>query len=216
MRLLQRLFAAWLLGLAGVLAGCASPSLVEGRDYVVLDTPQPTAGGMAIEVSEFIWFGCPHCADMHPRMETWKRNQPADVAVRIRPVVFRDSWSHGARLHYTLEAMGEMQARAGAVFEAVQLDDLDLGNEEAVVAWAIRQGLDRERFLTAYRSPGVQSRIAEAVRVAQDYQLTGVPSFVVDGRYLTSNRLSGSAQDTLAIVDRLIVKSRAERQSRRP
>lgn len=213
---LQRWLAACVIGVVAGVAGCASTGLVEGRDFVRLDAPQVTASGASIEVSEFIWFGCPHCADLHPRMEAWKRTQPADVTVRIRPVVFRDSWVPGARLHYALEALGELEARAGAVFAAVQRDDLDLGDEDAVLDWAIRQGLDRERFLAAYRSPGVRARIAEAKEAARAYSLTGVPSFVVDGRYLTSNRLSGSASGTLSIVDRLIARVRAERQSRRP
>jgi len=34
---------------------------------------------------------------------------------------------------------------------------------------------------------------------------------VVDGRYLTSNAYTGSADDTLAMVDRLVQKVRKER-----
>jgi thiol:disulfide interchange protein DsbA len=57
----------------------------------------------------------------------------------------------------------------------------------------------------------VQRQVAEARSVAERYQLRGVPALVVDGRYLTSNAYTGSADDTLAMVDRLVQKVRKER-----
>jgi len=217
METLKGHWAGWLLALASLIGGCANPALMEERDYARLDPPRPSAVADAslIEVTEFIWFGCPHCADMHPRLQTWLRNKPADVRLTYRPAVLTEGWAPGARLHHTLEALGELENRAGAVFEAVQLDDLDLASEEAVLAWATHQGLDPSRFTAAYRSDEVHARTAASAQVTRDHQVRGVPTLVVDGKYLTSNRFTGSAPDTLKVLDRLIVKVREEKQGRR-
>ena len=211
MKILHVLVLAFVLGLAGLVSGCASTEPVAGRDYAQLDPAQPVPGGGQIVVVEFFWYGCPHCSDMHPRLKAWAQRQPADVTLVYQPVVARDRWEGGARMHFTLLALGEQQRLADALFEATQLDGLDLNDEAAMLGWAERQGLDRQRFAAAYRSPQVQRQVAEARSVAERYQLRGVPALVVDGRYLTSNAYTGSADDTLAMVDRLVQKVRKER-----
>jgi len=211
MKFLHALFYAWLVAVAGLLPGCASTGPVAGRDYLQIEPAQPVPGGGQIIVVEFFWYGCPHCSDMHPRLKAWAQRQGADVALLYQPVIARDRWEGGARMHFTLEAMGERARLADALFEATQLEGLDLNDEAAMVDWAARQGLDRQRFVEAYRSPEVQRQVEAARTVAQRYQLSGVPSFAVDGRYLTSNALTGSADDTLAMVDRLVQKAREER-----
>lgn len=203
------------LGPVGALLGCASPGLVLERDYALIDPPQATQAPGRIEVLEFFWFGCPHCADMHPRMVAWASRLPADVAFSTQPAVFRESWVAGARLHHTLLALGELERRAEAVFEAVQLDEADFTQEAVLAKWVASQGLDRERFLRLYHSDAVKAQAAEAMRRSKDYQLRGVPAFVVDGRYLTSNGFTGGAPETLAVVDKLIEKVRRERAAQR-
>ncbi|MBL8346097.1 MAG: thiol:disulfide interchange protein DsbA/DsbL [Rubrivivax sp.] len=203
------------LGTAPALVGCAASGLVVERDYALISPPQATQAPGRIEVLEFFWFGCPHCADMHPRMRAWASQLPADVAFSTWPAVFRDSWVAGARLHHTLVAMGEFDRRAGAVFDAVQLDEADLTQEAVLARWVEAQGLDRERFFRVYHSEPVKAQAAVAMQRSKDYQLRGVPAFVVDGRYLTSNSFTGSAPETLAVVDKLIEKVRAERTAKR-
>jgi len=211
MKLLHALFCAWLVAMAGLLPGCAGTGPVAGRDYLQIEPAQPVAGDGQIVVVEFFWYGCPHCSDMHPRLKAWAQRQPADVTLVYQPVVARDLWEGGARMHFTLLALGEQQRLADALYEATQLDGLDLNDEAAMLGWAERQGLDRQRFAAAYGSPQVQRQVAEARNVAERYQLRGVPALVVDGRYLTSNAYTGSADDTLAMVDRLVQKVRKER-----
>jgi thiol:disulfide interchange protein DsbA len=47
--------------------------------------------------------------------------------------------------------------------------------------------------------------------MSKDYNLSGVPTVVVDGRYLTSGRMGGTPQDTIRTLDELIEKVRKER-----
>lgn len=211
MKVFQALICSVLLLVGTVFSGCATTGPVAGRDYVLVEPAPPASASGQIVVVEFFWYGCPHCHDMHPRMKAWAQRQPDDVSVVYQPVVARDRWEGGARMHYTLQALGEQQRLADALFEATQLEGLDLNDEAAMLGWAERQGLDRQRFVAAYRSPPVQRQVNEARGVADRYQLRGVPALVVDGRYLTSNAYTGSADDTLAMVDRLLQKVREER-----
>jgi len=201
----------WIVSLMSACAGLGS---IGAADHVRVDPPQAVATGEKIEVIEFISYACPHCFALHPRVKAWVQGKPADVAFRYQHVVFKDSWEVLARLHITLLALGEVERLADGVFEAVQLEQLDFGNEQVLFDWAARQGLDRQRFIDAYRSADVQREAAQARQFTQRYQLPGVPALVVDGKYLTTNSLSGSAQGTIAALDRLVKQAREERAKR--
>jgi protein-disulfide isomerase len=73
-------------------AGSASAQLVEGKNYDRIKNPQPTESGNKIEVIEFFSYGCPHCAELEPFLETWLAKLPPDVAFRRVPVMFQDRW----------------------------------------------------------------------------------------------------------------------------
>lgn len=206
-------FAAW--GCILALAACADAPSEPTAEYVVISPPRPTGASDKIEIIEFYWFGCPHCADMHPRLQAWLAHKPADAELVYRPAVLRDGWEAAARLHYALDSMAELDRLSGAVFDAVQINDLKIGDEAMLFDWVGRQGVDRERFIAAYRSPEVQAAARQAHSFGPDYGLRGVPTFVVAGKYLTSNGLTGSAQATLEVLDRLIKQARDERHAAR-
>lgn len=216
MKLLQILVLASVLGLGSLVSGCASTGPVAGRDYAQVDPAQPVPSAGQVVVVEFFWYGCPHCSDMHPRLKAWAQRQPADVLLIYQPVVSRDRWEGGARMHFALELLGERVRLADALFDATQLEGLDLNDEAVMTDWVARQGVDRQRFGQAWHSPEVQRQVDDARTVGQRYQLTGVPSLVVDGRYRTSNAFTGSADDTLAMVDQLVEKARQERARAKP
>ncbi|HSO06500.1 MAG TPA: thiol:disulfide interchange protein DsbA/DsbL [Pelomicrobium sp.] len=211
--------------LAAVLA-MATPALAAptaGKDYLVLNPPQPTTAPDKVEVIEFFWYGCPHCFDLHPHLNQWKRQKPQDVQLRYVPVVFPDrqgvprpTWVAGAKIFYALEALGELDRLNDAVYEAIHVDQIDLlGNEQVLFDWMAKKGVDRKKFADTYGSFGVQGKVSRAMQITRDYQLRGVPTVVVEGRYLTSGTYTGSPQNTVSVMDQLIKKAREERVSKR-
>lgn len=212
-----------LAALLGVLALPALAAPSAGKDYVVLDPARPTAAADKVEVIEFFWYGCPHCYDLHPHLNAWKKQKPADVNIRYVPVVFpnrqgvlRPAWVAGAKIFYALEALGEFDRLNDAVYDAIHVNQIDLlGSEQALFDWMAKQGVDREKFADTYNSFAVQNKVMQSVQMTRDYQLRGVPTMVVDGRYLTSGTFTGSPQATVAVTDELVKKARAERVSKR-
>jgi thiol:disulfide interchange protein DsbA len=87
--------------------GHAFAQLVEGKNYERIKNPQPVESGNKIEVIEFFSYGCPHCAELEPFLETWLAKAPQDVAFRRVPVVFQQRWEPLGKIYYTLDALGE-------------------------------------------------------------------------------------------------------------
>lgn len=209
----MRLFTVFLLvaalGLSAV--SDARAEIVEGRDYAVLPNPMPTASGKHIEVLEFFWYGCPHCYELHPHIKVWLGKMPKDVDFRYVPAIFRANWAVGAKTFYALDALGIKDRLHDRVYDAIHRDKVDLSKEEVLFDWMAKQGVDRQQFIDAYSSFSVQNQSSRSAQMSKDYNLSGVPAVVVDGRYLTSGRMGSTPQDTVRIMDELIVKVRKER-----
>lgn len=207
-RWITRLAALLLVALAGA---CAQFETDESPGYKLLSPSQPVATGDRIEVIEFFWYRCPHCNALYPDLKAWKQKLPSDVALRYHHAVFRDSMENGARIHYTMQAMGVSEDTImGKVFEAYFLDALDFNVDETLFDWVAKQGIDRRRFAEVYRSPAMDAQVKQARQRSEDYELPGVPAFVVDGKYLTSASISGD-KPLLERVNQLIAKARQDR-----
>lgn len=208
----RRLFAALLLiGISITGISGARAEIVEGRDYTVLPHPRPTESGKNIEVLEFFWYGCPHCYDLHPHIKAWLKTIPKDVSFRYVPAIFRPNWIPGVKIFYALEALGEKDRLHDKVYDAIHLDKIDLTKDEVLFDWIAKQGVDRQKFIDAYNSFSVQNQVSRSTQMSKDYNLSGVPALVVDGRYLTSGRMGGTPQDTVKVLDELIEKVRKEK-----
>lgn len=183
--------------------------------YVKLAKPQPVTTGKQIELTEFFWYRCPHCYDLEPALNTWLKKLPKDVRLHRVPTVFRDNWMPAAKLYYALQDVGAERLH-GAVFDAYHLDNLDLDNPATLMDWVAKKGIDRAKFEASYNSFSTQSRAMRGAMVGRTYGLKGVPSFAVDGKYVTSESLAGSREALFATLDKLIVQARKERAAKKP
>ena len=191
-------------------AAFASPPPLAATSYVTLEVPQAVSTGKKIELTEFFWYRCPHCYDLEPALNAWLKKLPKDVQLKRVPAVFRDDWLPAAKLYYALQDVGAENLH-GAVFDAYHLDNLDLDNPAVLMDWIAKKGVDRAKFEASYQSFSTQSKAMRGGMIAREYKLKGVPSFAVDGKYVTSESLAGSSPALFATLDQLIVKARKAR-----
>ena len=179
-------------------------NFVEGRQFTRLHTPQPTEVAQGkIEVIEFFWYGCGHCGKIEPLLKSWRKQLPADVVFRKVPATLNDNWKPGARIHYTLEAMGLLDRLGDAVFDAMLNQRINLSNEAVLFDWVAKQGVDRKAFTDTYRSFSVDAKVRKAVEMTQEYGFGGVPAIVVGGKYSPGPELRSHAE-MLKVTDFLI------------
>ncbi len=198
------------IGLAMFFAlGSAHAQPKAGVEYRELSTPQPMDTAGKIEVTEFFWYGCPHCYNFEPVLESWVKKLPKDTQFRRVPAIFNDEWEKGARAYYTLEAIGELERLHKPLFDAVhQNTKLKVGNEAALTEWLGKQGVDTKKFAAAYRSFSVEGKVKRAAQLTQAYKIEGVPAIAVNGNYVVMTDNIKSLEQILAVSDYLIDQSR--------
>jgi thiol:disulfide interchange protein DsbA len=211
---LRKCFAVFFLLLSFSLINIsgAHADIVEGKDYTILINPQPTQDSDTIEVIEFFWYGCSHCNSLHPHLKTWLINIPSDVSFRYVPAILRANWTSAAKIFYTIEAIGVTDILHDKIYDAIHRDKIDLNKEAVLFDWIEKQGIERKKFEAAYNSFSVQNQVARSTQMTRQYQLTGVPALIINGKYLTSGKLGGTPQDTIKTLEMLIEKVRKERK----
>lgn len=189
----------------------AHAELVLGKQYTLISPAQPTETGNNIEVLEFFSYACPHCNDLDPTLNAWVKKLPKDVTFRRLPAVFSDTYMIYARIFYTVEAMGMLDKLHPAIFNAVHGQRINLANENTLLEWVAKQGVDSQKFSTMYASFSVMSKTQRAKQLTRAFAITGVPSVAVEGKYLTSPAQANGNEQLLPVLDDLIKKARQER-----
>jgi len=214
MRLFHHALAVISLSLLAVTASASPANPQNGIDYHTLEQAQPTDSGKKIEVTEFFWYNCPHCAAFDPALSAWVKKQGDKIVFRQVPVAFRDSFIAQQKLYYTLEAMGKTAEMNPKIFQAIHGDGQRIDTDKSILAYIEKQGIDKQKFLDIYNSFGVQTKVRRASQLQDAYKIDGVPTIAIDGRYMTSPSIAGSAMAgqpesmqqaaTLQVMDHLI------------
>jgi protein dithiol oxidoreductase (disulfide-forming) len=190
---------------------------VEGKDYLPVQPPLLVADPGRIVVTDFFSYACPHCFAFSPDLRKWESQLPPDVVLDRVAVTFgRPPWALLAQLYYTLRAFDKEKQLDGAVFEALHRENAPLVSPERIADWAAGHGIDRAKFLATFNSFTIKSFASTAEQLTGRVKLRGVPSLVVDGKYLVQIADNGEFAPQLAIVDALIAKARQERTQGAP
>ncbi|MCG7898717.1 MAG: thiol:disulfide interchange protein DsbA/DsbL [Candidatus Thiodiazotropha weberae] len=176
-----------------------------GEGYDPVDPPVATSvADGKVEVLEFFWYGCPHCYHMEPDLESWLKAKPENVEFVRVPAPLNSRWTAHAQFFYTAEILGLTEKLHTPLFAAIHDKKRKIYDKNALIDFAVEQGVDKEKFTEAWNSFGVYVKVQNAKKLGQRYQLDGVPAIAVNGKYLTSGSRAGSYSKMFEIVSQLV------------
>ncbi len=207
MKLISRIFAACAL----VFAGYAYAQSPPPQGYSQLMPPQPTHNPRKIEVLEFFFYGCSHCFHLHPMLSAWETRKPTDVEMIYVPTVFQTSWEPMANTFYALEALGRQKQLDDALYEAWGQGQY-LVETDRIADFVAKRGVDRQKFLDAFNSFSVQSKVERSKQMLLSYGVTDTPTLVVDGKYVISGLVP---EEMIRVLDKVVAMARTEHAGKR-
>jgi protein dithiol oxidoreductase (disulfide-forming) len=181
-----------------------------GTNYHLITPAQSTnVDPGQVEVIEFMWLGCPHCYEVNPYVEAWKKKLPAYVKFKQEHVTWDAQRLPHARLFYTIQALGgDADALVVKAFEEIHRKGNPLmGNNEAnterlQTEFAITNGVDAAAFKREYKGFAVNTSLQRANQLVRSYRVDQVPTFIVNGKYRTDVAdAGGSAKLTQLLTD---------------
>src|SRR6267142_1517917 len=197
---------------AAALCAAAQAQPASGRDYQELSPHHPVSTGERVEVIEFFYYGCPVCYEAQPHIAKWLMRAGPGVALLRVPAVFTESSESFARSFYTLGALNQIARLHWPLYDNHHFDGKQLNEEKNVADWVAGNGVDRGRFTELWKSDEIKAQIEAAKKALERYQVKGVPSFVIDGKYLTSAKMAGGVREMMRVVEYLVERAATERK----
>ena len=198
-------------GLAATVMAFSAPAMAEdfvaGKDYTVIKNPSPSPAGK-IEVREFFWYGCPHCFLLEPHMQKWLKSMPKDITFVRSPAAMNPVWESGARTYYASELLGVRSKTHIPLFHAIHVENQQIFDQQSAAKFFTKYGVSESQFNNAYNSFAVSTKVAESNKLAQQFQLLGVPAVVIDGKYM----VQGENERVVKVMNYLIDKERKEKK----
>ena len=213
------------VALCGItMAASAAPAEPKaGVEYQVLKTAQNTEAPKKVEVLEFFAYYCPHCYALETPLSAWVKKQGANIVYRRVHVALDERVAPQERLYFTLEAMNLSEQYSMKAFQAMHVERNRLGSDEEVFNFAEKAGINRAKFIEAYNSFSVASKMRRVPAQMEAYGVDSWPMIIIDGKYRTSPSLAGAGLTdvkneaqlhaaTLEVMDFLVKKAQAEKK----
>jgi thiol:disulfide interchange protein DsbA len=176
----------------------------EGTNYRKIVPAQPT--GVApgkVEVVEVFWYGCGHCFALDPAIETWRNKKPQYVEFVRIPAMWNETTRIHARLFYTAEALGKLDAVHSQIFREIHVSGNQLNTVKTMTEFFKKHGVNSDDFQKAFSSFAVESKLQRADFLNRRYHITSVPTFVVNGKYSTDVSSAGGEPQLFGVIDEL-------------
>ena len=207
---MKKFFVILMLSIS-TLAMAEAPKI--GTEFEAVAQPIPTDNAAKIEVMEIFWYGCIHCYQMDAPLNAWVKKLPSDVYFKRVPGLPNQSWAPMAKAFYAMETLGVAEKLHTPLFDAINKSKtLNPTDEKAAIAWVTQQsGMDKLKVEQAFKSFTINTNLNRAAQIFRASGATGVPSLVIDGKYITSSTMSGGNEQALKVADYIIGNVRADK-----
>ncbi|MCY4051322.1 MAG: thiol:disulfide interchange protein DsbA/DsbL [Gammaproteobacteria bacterium] len=187
-------------------------AFIKDGHYIELDQVQPVQTGDKIEVLEVFWYECPHCYRLHPVINEWLKNKPETAEYVPMPVYFNPERNEfSARAFYTFEVLDKLDPLHSMMFHAIHDERRSLRTKENLATWAEEFGVSGQDIINTFDSFAIDSKINFSKVMTRQYGITGVPTIIIDGRYMTSVSHAGNHENLIDVMNFLIEKARQVR-----
>lgn len=205
-----------LLGLAFAAFAQAADTYRAGKEYFVIEPPQPTSTGDKVEVLEVFSYACPACNTFQPTMRKLKAALPANAEIAYLPASFRsdEDWPMFQRAFFTMQALDILDKAHEATFDAIWKADGPLRISDAATnrpkkplpsiddaaRFYAQYGVTAEEFLGVANSFAINTKMKRADQQLKAYGVDSTPTVIVNGKYRVTGQSAGSFDKMMAVV----------------
>lgn len=154
-------------------------------------------------VTVLFWYGCPHCQNLRPALSAFE--QRTGEAIDEKHALFSQRWVADAAFFYTANQYGMRFPRLHeAYFDARTLQANALSESE-LDALLQRKGMTLEQFVGRSDSDKMNAGFARVKDLQKHYEVVGVPTVIVGGRYVLNNGAFQNNDHMMASAEALMV-----------
>ena len=180
----------------------------EGINYRRLTPAQPTSVAPGhVEVVEVFWYGCPHCFDLDPLIESWRKQGKPDYVEFVRvPAIWNEMAKTHAKLFYTTQALGKLEELHTPIFREIHVNKDPLNTDSKIESFFAAHGVNEQEYRKASGSFTVITKMNQAEYLNEHYHVASVPLIIVNGKWVTDVGMAGGEKQLIALMTELAAR----------
>ncbi len=173
-----------------------------GVNYTTLKLPEsakPT-------VTEFFSFYCPHCYAFEPIIQELKSDLPKDVVFQKEHVSFMGGsmGENMSKAYATMVELGVQDKLVPIMFNQIHKLNQAPQNIAELRQIFVNAGVSADQFNSVFNSFAVDSKVRRYDKDFKDSGLTGVPSVIVNNKYVVRTQSITSVKQYISLVKYLL------------
>lgn len=208
------------------IAGDAADSkaeFTEGVHYVTIDpvidaeliSTEAAADDGKIMVSEFFWYGCPHCQYFEPLVEEWQSTFSDDLLFEQVPVVWNDLTQFHAAIYYLgLDANNPIALHHKLFDEVIRLrSERNPSSQLQRLTEVLGDyGIDADKIKADLNSQQIREQVGRANQLMRAAQVSSTPTLMVDYRWVILNDTATGEAGIFNVANHLIELARQDKK----
>ncbi len=159
-------------------------------------------------VIEFFAYHCPHCYNLEPAAEKWRKNNDGKVKFLSIPTTLgHDQLGSMLLVHHAAKKLGVLEKTQHALFERFHKEKKLFSSAEDAADFLAAQGADKAQALATLNDQEYMNQsIGADYDILMKYKISSVPQVLVNHRYLTNITAAGGHDKVFELVDELLAK----------
>lgn len=176
----------------------------EGTDYFVVSK----VASKKPEVVEYFSFLCPACYRFEPLVDNLKKTLPTDVDFRKNhtETLGGNVGVVMAKAYGLSKLLKNEDVMVPKIFQAVHVTRMPIASMNDIKPLFMDAGVSEKKFNSGAKSFKLK-RVAQQMRQnTKQFRITGVPTFIINGKYQVNNKAIDSEQKFNELVNFLVQK----------
>lgn len=200
---MKKILLSLLIAILVPLQACAQETWKEGTHYVIVGdeaTAKP-------EILEFFSYWCPHCYQFEPLVKSIKEKIDKDttftkIHVNFMRFTTPEIQDDATRALMVARALKQDDAMTKAVFNYIHVQRSTIASLKDLQNIFAVNGVDPQEFVKLSSSFGVNSMLQKNNKTVEQYRkyLSGVPNFIVNGKYQAKFSTGMSEEEFVDLV----------------
>ncbi|TQV72180.1 thiol:disulfide interchange protein DsbA/DsbL [Aliikangiella marina] len=159
-------------------------------------------------VYEFFAYQCPHCYNLEPEAEKWKKANAGKVKfVSVPTHLGRDQFGSLLLVHHAAVKLGVLDGVQKALFDRIHIEKKLFASPDEAADFLATHGANKEQALTVLADQeAMTAAINKDFEMMAKYKITSVPRVIVNHRYMTDITAAGGTENVFKLVDELLAK----------
>lgn len=134
-----------------------------------------------LNITEFFWFGCPHCKNLEPSITNWVENNKSEINITYTHPSLGHGWEEHAKVSQALNLAGLTKYHSQIMRNINNKDFRDPNN----VAEILNKS-EEEKFFKAYNRDDIGSLINKSNEYFKETGSKGVPTLLIENQIVST------------------------------